>query len=82
MYSAAMKETDLERQILAYLSRPGSRAVAYATHDARHKPVTVGVPDIVAVKDGHHYAIECKVGNAQPTTEQELFIARLPARAR
>lgn len=72
-----MKETDLTRQILDYLAH--RNVVAYATHDAKHRPATAGVPDIVAVRDGHHYAIECKVGKAQPTTDQQLFIARLRA---
>jgi len=72
-----MKESQLERQILDYLAH--RNVVAYATHDAKHRPATMGVPDIVAVRDGHHYAIELKVGNAQCTQEQELFIARLRA---
>jgi predicted RecB family endonuclease len=67
----------LERQILDYLAM--CRVVAYATHDTRHRPAAVGVPDITAVKDGHHYAIECKVGKAQPTAEQQTFIAELRA---
>ena len=72
-----MKESELERQILEYLILRG--VCAWPTHDARHKPIAVGVPDIVAVHDGHFYGIECKVGNAQCTQEQELFIAMLRA---
>jgi hypothetical protein len=35
-----MKETDLTRQILDYLAH--RNVVAYATHDAKHRPATVG----------------------------------------
>ena len=72
-----MKESSLEKQILDYLAL--RNVVAWPTHDARHRPCAVGVPDILAVRDGHFYGIEVKVGNAQPTMEQELFIAMLRA---
>jgi len=73
----AVNEAQLERQILDYLAM--RRVKAFKTHDAKHKPCAVGVPDIVAARDGAFYAIECKVGKAQPTVEQQTFIGELRA---
>lgn len=72
-----MTEAQLQRQILDYLAV--RRVKAWPTHDAKHRPVCPGVPDIACVKDGMFYAIECKMGKAQPTVEQQTFIAELRA---
>jgi hypothetical protein len=72
-----MTEAQLEHQILDYLAM--LRLKAWPTHDARHRPVCPGVPDIMCIRDGFLYAIECKVGKAQPTVEQQTFIGELRA---
>jgi len=70
-------EVQLERQVLDGLRSHGWHA--WRTHDAKHRPATIGVTDIEAVKDGRFLAIECKVGNAQPTVEQQTHIGLLRA---
>ena len=72
-----MTEAQLERQVLDYLRARGLKA--WPTHDARHHPCAVGVPDVMVVKDVTLYAIECKAWKASPTMEQQTFIAELRA---
>ncbi len=64
--------------MLDYLRARG--AEAFTTHDAKHRPCTPGIPDILAIKDGCLYAIECKTPTGRLTEEQDSFLARLKAK--
>jgi len=73
-----MTEAQLERQVLDGLRSHGWHA--WRTHDAKHRPAYPGVTDIEAVKEpARTLYIECKIGNAQPTVEQQTHIGLLRA---
>lgn len=42
-----MKESNLERDALEYLAYMGG--IWFKTHDAKHRPCVVGIPDIIGV---------------------------------
>lgn len=79
-----MKETDLVRQCLDYLSMRGVlawRNNTGAIRDRTGRPVkfgTPGSPDILGVlPGGRTIGIECKVGRNKPTELQAGFLAEL-----
>lgn len=70
-----MKESGLESDILQYLNYMGG--MFFRTHDAKHKPATPGVPDIVGVKAGKFYAFEVKRPGCKTSGVQDDFLFRL-----
>jgi Holliday junction resolvase len=70
-----MREADLERDILDYLNYMGG--CFFRTHDAKHRPCTPGIPDIVGVRQGIFYAVEVKRPGGKPTVEQTAMLIRL-----
>ncbi|HSV26466.1 MAG TPA: VRR-NUC domain-containing protein [Sedimentisphaerales bacterium] len=73
-----MTESEVQKQILDGLRALG--AVIDVTHDARHRPATPGVPDIIAaLPNGRTLWVECKGENGRVSEEQLSFIARLRA---
>ena len=71
----AMSEATLERDILDYLNYMGG--CFFRTHDAKHRPCTPGMPDIVGVRNGQMWAIEVKQPGKKMTELQEDFLSRL-----
>lgn len=78
MYGNAVKETVLQKQIVDGLT--ARHAVVTVTHDAKHRPVTRGVTDIIAaLPNGKTIYVECKGEGGAASEEQLSFIARLRA---
>lgn len=73
-----MNEAQVQKQILDGLRALG--AVIDVTHDAKHRPATRGVPDIIAaLPNGRTLWIECKGEDGEASEEQLSFIGRLRA---
>jgi Holliday junction resolvase len=70
-----MREADLERDILDYLNYMGG--CFFRTHDAKHRPCTPGMPDIVGVRNGQMWAIEVKRPGQKANMVQMDFLTRL-----
>ncbi len=70
------RESDLVSDILRYLALRGY--FAWQTHDARHRPVVPGIPDIMAVSpQGDLLAVECKGEDGVVSDDQEAFMREL-----
>ncbi len=76
-----MRETDLVRRCMMAASKCG--AVVWRNNTGAYKDkagrlvrygLCVGSSDIIGIYEGRFIAIECKVGNAKLTKEQEIFI--------
>ncbi len=66
------REEAIVGQILEYLTLKGYWA--WRTHDARHKPVCPGIPDIMAVlPQGQLLAVEVKADDGTVSVKQEEF---------
>lgn len=73
-----MTEAMLEKQIMDGLR--ARHVLAFKTHDAKHRPATIGIPDIIAcLPGGTFFAIECKSPKGQPTLEQQTILGMLKA---
>ena len=70
-----MKEATIENDILQYLNYMGG--CFWRTHDSKHRPCTIGVPDIVGVRDGRFVAVEVKRPGCKATVAQDAFMVRL-----
>ena len=75
VHNTGMTEAQVQRQILDGLRARGADCIV--THDAKHRPVTVGVSDIIAVLDGRVLFIEVKGEDGVASEEQRSFIARM-----
>lgn len=77
-------EQSIQRAVFQHLKTRPARGV-FAFHPANggyRKPieakilkscgVVAGVPDIIAIKGGHTYALELKAGRGKPTDDQRM----------
>ena len=74
----AVKESALQRQIVDGLRAMG--AEVFITHDSKHKPVTPGISDIIAVFAGRILFVECKADGGRLSREQAAFLERMRAK--
>lgn len=72
-----MKEAQVQKQITDGLKALGIFYIV--THDARYRPITVGITDLIAVLPNRILFIECKGENGKVSEEQMSFIARMRA---
>ena len=78
MHSVGMTEAMVQRQIIDGLKARGAEVVV--THNAKRKPVTVGVTDLIAILPGGRALwIEVKGEGGTASEEQLSFNARLRA---
>ena len=70
-----MTERQVQRQIVDGLRARGADCII--THDAKHRPVTVGVSDIIAVLDGRVLFVEVKGEDGVASEAQLSFLARM-----
>ena len=70
-----MKEATIENDIVQYLTYCGY--FSWRTHDAKHRPCTRGMPDVLAVKGGKLYAVEVKKPGGKTSGVQDDFLSRL-----
>lgn len=70
-----MTEKQVQKQIIDGLRARGADVII--THDAKHKPVTAGLSDLIAVFHGGILFIECKGEGGKASEEQMAFLARM-----
>jgi len=66
---------ELEGQILEYLALNGW--LAWRTHGPRTRPINLGIPDIMAVRDGQHAAVEVKIPPDKLSEKQAKWLTDL-----
>ena len=84
-----MNETQIQRAVFQHFRERGAPGV-FAFHSPNggyRKPiesaifkglgVVSGVPDVIAIKDGHFYALELKAEDGRLSDNQKLVLARL-----
>lgn len=77
VHNTGMTEAQVQRQITDGLK---ARGIFYiVTHDAKHKPVTVGITDLIVFPIGRTIFVECKGENGKVSEEQMSFISRMRA---
>jgi hypothetical protein len=72
-----VREAVLQRQIVDGLRARGAEVIV--THDAKHKPVTTGITDLIVLTIGRTIFIEVKGEGGAASEEQMSFIARIRA---
>jgi len=72
-----MTEAQVQRQVVDGLRARGAYVIV--THDAKHKPVCMGITDIIAVFPNRVLFVECKAPGGKVSEYQREFIACMRA---
>lgn len=72
-----MTEAQVQRQVVDGLRAHGAYVIV--THDAKHKPVCMGITDIIAVFPNRVLFVECKAPGGKVSEYQREFIACMRA---
>ena len=78
VHNTGMMEREVQRQIIDGLRARGADVIV--THDAKHRPVTLGVSDLIAVLDGSVLFIEVKGEDGVASEDQRSFLGRMKAK--
>ena len=77
VHNTSMTEAQVQRQIIDGLK---ARGICYiVTHDAKHKPVTTGITDLIVLPVGRTIFVEVKGEGGKVSEDQRSFLGRMMA---